>query len=195
MHLSECGRLRQEMERRDSDKKQGFISSMIRMIHIAISVDDTHSLLTHSLTHSLALFSCSWENKASLSFIHSFVCLSVCLEESKKHHGEWETLSNPLPFESLILSDALFVALSFCGPCRVLRLTHAAWFCVESWCMVSLCFACSVKKNTHTHIIYCVLLHQAVHGESPVLCIAWQTILLHHRPCRDKQEKQQQHRL
>jgi hypothetical protein len=93
---------------------------MIRMIHIAISVDDTHSL-THSLTCSLLLQLRIQSFLMIHSFIHSSVCLSVCLEESKKHHGEWETLSNALPLRtSFSLTPfswlCLFVGLAeFCG--------------------------------------------------------------------------------
>ncbi len=79
MHLSECGRLRQEMERRDSDKKQGFMSSMIRMIRIAISVDDTHSL-----THLLSSLAGEKTKLPYDSFIHSFIRLSVCLSGGKQ---------------------------------------------------------------------------------------------------------------
>jgi hypothetical protein len=88
---------------------------MIRMMHIAISVDDTHSL-TCPLLSQLRKQSFPYD-----SFIPSFVCLTVCLEEGKKHHGEWETLSNPLPLRpsfSLTPFSRLcpFVGLAeFCG--------------------------------------------------------------------------------
>jgi hypothetical protein len=60
-------------------KKQGFMSSMIRMIRIAISVDDTHSL-----THLLSSLAGEKTKLPYDSFIHSFIRLSVCLSGGKQ---------------------------------------------------------------------------------------------------------------